>query len=237
MPNPQSSNSNSTFQQGVPDAWYRLRLFNYFRGVLALFFITIYLNGWFLQLFPSGFAHAELFITTSVVYFIASLFFITGMIHRKPGLDTQVIVHTLVDISCVIILMHATGGIRTGLGMLLIISISMTSLFLHKRVTILFAAISALAIIAEQVYSQFVYIDYTPAFTQAGVLGILIFITAILSAYTAKRLKETEKLAKDASYELEAIVQMNEHIIHSMRTGIIVIQNNGLILMTNNAAL
>jgi len=237
VPNPQSSNSNSTFQQGVPDAWYRLRLFNYFRGVLALFFITIYLNGWFLQLFPSGFAHAELFITTSVVYFIASLFFITGMIHRKPGLDTQVIVHTLVDISCVIILMHATGGIRTGLGMLLIISISMTSLFLHKRVTILFAAISALAIIAEQVYSQFVYIDYTPAFTQAGVLGILIFITAILSAYTAKRLKETEKLAKDASYELEAIVQMNEHIIHSMRTGIIVIQNNGLILMTNNAAL
>ena len=237
MSTQQTSNSNFTLETVAPDAWYRLRLFNYFRSSLALFFITIYLNGWLFELVPSGFAHADLFITTSFVYFIASLFFITGMVRRKPGLDTQVIVHTMVDIFCVIILMHATGGIRTGLGMLLIISISMTSLFLHKRVTILFAAISALAIISEQIYSQFVYTDYKPAFTQAGMLGILIFITAVLSAYTAKRLKESEKIAEDASHELEAIIQMNEHIIHSMRTGIIVIKNNGQILMNNHAAL
>ena len=237
MSTQQTSNSNFTLETVAPDAWYRLRLFNYFRSSLALFFITIYLNGWLFELVPSGFAHADLFITTSFVYFIASLFFITGMVRRKPGLDTQVIVHTMGDIFCVIILMHATGGIRTGLGMLLIISISMTSLFLHKRVTILFAAISALAIISEQIYSQFVYTDYKPAFTQAGMLGILIFITAVLSAYTAKRLKESEKIAEDASHELEAIIQMNEHIIHSMRTGIIVIKNNGQILMNNHAAL
>ena len=237
MPNQQSSNLNSAFQHGAPDAWYRLRLFNYFRGTLALFFITIYLNGWLLQLIPSGYANPDLFITTSLIYFSASLFFITGMIRRKPGLDTQVIVHTMVDISCIIMLMHATGGIRTGLGMLLIISISMTSLFLHKRITILFASISALAVISEQIYSQFVHTDYSPAFTQAGLLGILIFITAVLSAFTAKRLKESEQLAEDASQELETVVQMNEHIIRSMRTGIIVIKNNGLVLITNNAAL
>ena len=237
MLNPQSNNLNSTLQHGVPDAWYRLRLFNYFRSSLALFFIAIYLNGWLEQLIPDRFAHTELFITTSVIYFIASLFFITGMARRKPGLDTQVIVHALVDISCIIILMHATGGIRTGLGMLLLITISMTGLFLHKRVTVLFAAISAMAIILEQLYSQLIYTNFTPAFTQAGLLGILIFITALLSTYTAKKLKESEKLAEDASHELETFVQMNEHIIHSMRTGIIVIKNNGLILMTNNAAL
>lgn len=237
MPNQQPKNSKIAFKQSTPDAWYRLRLFNYFRSSLALFLITIYLNGWLIPLIPKEHAHAELFISTSVIYFIASLFFFIGMFRRKPGLDTQVIVHALLDISCIIVLMHATGGIRTGLGMLLIISISMTSLFLHKRLTILFAAISALAIISEQIYSQFVYTNYTPAFTQAGLLGILIFISAILSAYTSKRLKESEQLAKDASIELETIVQMNEHIIRSMRTGIIVIKNDGDILMTNNAAL
>ncbi len=235
--NQQPLKLNTTAQQNIPDAWYRLRLFNYFRTSLALLFIAIYLNGWLLPLIPSGFAHADVFIATSLFYLLASLLFIVGIIRQKPGLDTQVIIHTLVDISCIVVLMHATGGIRTGLGMLLIISISMTSLFLHKRVTILFAAISALAVIAEQVYSQFTYTDYIPAFTQAGLLGILIFITAILSAYTAKKIKESEKLALDASQELETIIQMNEHIIHSMRTGIIVIKNNGLILMNNNAAL
>lgn len=230
-------NFTTTHHQGGPDAWYRLRLFNYFRGTLALFFITIYFNGWLLQLIPRSFSHIELFITTSLIYLAACFLFMAGIIRRKPGIDIHVIVHTLVDISCIILLMHATGGIRTGLGMLLIISISMTSLFLHQRLTILFAAISALAVIAEQIYSLFFYTNYTPAFTQAGLLGILIFITAAISTFTAKRLKESVKIAEDASQELETIVQMNEHIIRSMRTGIIVIKNDGQVLMTNNAAL
>jgi len=232
----QESSLGSNYPYNEPDAWYRLRLFNYYRGSLALFFITIYLNDWLLQLIPGKHANPELFISTSVIYLAASLFFISGIIRRKPGLDTQVIVHTLVDISCIVILMHATGGTRTGLGMLLIISISMTSLFLHQRVTILFAAISALAVIAEQIYSQVFYVGYKPAFTQAGLLGILIFISAILTTYTARRLKASEQLAEETSQELESIVQMSEHIIRKMRTGIVLIQNNGLIMMANNAA-
>ena len=237
VPKQQANDLNRKLQQGAPDGWHRLRLFNYFRGTLALFFITVYLNGWLLKLAPSGYANPDLFITVSLIYFVASIFFITGMVRRKPGLDTQVIIHTLIDITCVVTLMHAAGGIRTGLGMLLIINISMTSLFLHKRVTVLFAAISALAVMAEQIYSQFIFADYSPAFSQAGMLGLLIFITAIISAYTAKRLKESEKIAKVASQELENIVQLNEHIIQSMRTGIMVIKNNGVILMNNNAAM
>ncbi len=223
--------------QNSADVWSRLRLFNYFRGSLSLFFITIYLNGWLIQLIPTSRFHTELFITTSIIYLISSLFFSTGIYRKKPGLDTQVIVQTLVDISCIIILMNATGGIRSGLGMLLIITISMTSLFLHKRLTILFAAISALAIIVEQIYAQYQDVNYLPAFTQAGLLGVLIFISAFITTYTSRKLKESEKLAEQAGVELENIVQMNEHIIRSMRTGIIVSKNNGEILMANNAAL
>ena len=237
VPDKQVTIFSHTFLQSSPEAWHRLRLFNYFRGLLALFFITVYLNGWLLDLIPTGYAHPVLFITTSFIYLVTSLAFIAGIAQRKPGLDTQVMIHTMVDISCIILLMHATGGVRTGLGMLLIISISMTSLFLQKRVTILFAAISALAIISEQIYSQLIYTNYAPAFTQAGLLGILIFISALLATYTTKRLKESEKIAEQASHELETIVQMNEHIIKNMRTGIIVIKNNGAILMANNAAL
>jgi len=228
---------NNTLPQNTADTWYRLRLFNYFRVSLALLFITIYLNGWFHLLISSKFSYDKIFITTSISYLIASLFFFAGIYRQKPQLETQVIIHTLVDISCIIILMHATGGIRSGLGMLLIISVSMSSLFLKKRLTIAFAAIATLAVITEQIYSQLVYADHSPAFTQAGLLGILIFISALLTIYTAKRLKESEQLAEETSAELETIVQMNEHIIKSMRTGIMVIKNNGLILMANNAAL
>ena len=237
MPNKQTVNPNNSFLQNIVDTWYRLRLFNYFRVSLALFFITIYLNGWFNLLITSKYSNGELFITTSILYLATSLFFFTGLHRQTPKLETQVIIHTLVDILCIIILMHATGGIRTGLGMLLIISISMSSLFLQKQLAILFAAIATLAIIAEQIYSQLFYSDHPPEFTQAGLLGILVFISTFLTIYTAKRIKESEKLAEDTSVELETIVQMNERIIRSMRTGILVIKNDGLILMANNAAL
>jgi two-component system, NtrC family, sensor histidine kinase PilS len=231
------TSTNAERNVRTPDAWYRLRLFNYFRASLSLLFITIYLNNWLLQLVPSGFAHTELFITVAVTYLVASLIFIPGIFYRRPSLNTQVIIHSMVDIVCIILLIHATGGIRSGLGMLLIISISMTSLFLPKRAALGFAAISASAVIAEQIYSQLSFEAYSASFTQAGLLGILIFISAFITLYSAKKLSETEKLAEQKSLELAAIQQLNEHIIKHMRTGILVIENNGKVLMANNAAL
>ena len=237
MPNSQVKYANTIFHHRTPDAWHRLQLFNYFRGLLALFFITLYLNDWLPQLIPAAFLHNTLYITTSIIYLVASIVFATSISLKKPGLDKQVIVHALTDISCIIVLMHATGGIRFGLGMLLIISPSMVSLFLRKRITILFASIAAVAVIAEQIFSQLTNIHFRPAFTQAGLLGILIFISTFLTIYITRKLKESERLTEQANAELETIIQMNEHIINNMRTGIIVIKNNGRILMANNAAL
>ena len=232
-----AKNPNNLPSQNITEAWHRLRLFNYFRGALALFFITIYLNGWLQQLVPGDNEKTSLFIISSFIYLIASTIFLSTIQYRFPRIQTQVFIQTLVDISCITILMHATGGIRTGLGMLLIISVSMTCFFLQKKLALLFASIATISIIAEQIYSQLTLANYTPAYTQAGLLGILIFVSALLTTYLNKRLKESEKLAEEVNQELETVVQMNEHIIQSMRTGILVIKNTGQILMANNAAL
>ena len=228
---------SNNFPQSTADAWNRLRLFNYFRGALALFFVTIYFNGWLQELSHDDNGDTTLFIITSFVYLTACVIFLSVIHYRLPRLQTQVFFHTLIDISCITILMHTTGGIRTGLGMLLIISISMTCVFLQKRLSLLFASIATIAIIAEQIYSQVKIKDYSPAYTEAGLLGILIFITALLTSYLSKQLRESERVAEEANQELENIVQMNEHIIQKMRTGILVVKNSGQIVMANNAAL
>ena len=228
---------SNNFPQSTADAWNRLRLFNYFRGALALFFVTIYFNGWLQELSHDDNGDTTLFIITSFVYLTACVIFLSAIHYRLPRLQTQVFLHTLIDISCITILMHTTGGIRTGLGMLLIISISMTCVFLQKRLSLLFASIATIAIIAEQIYSQVKIKDYSSAYTEAGLLGILIFITALLTSYLSKQLRESERVAEEANQELENIVQMNEHIIQKMRTGILVVKNSGQIVMANNAAL
>ena len=120
--------------------------------------------------------------------------------------------------------------------MLLIINISLSSLFLPKRFTLLFAAATTLAILTDQIYSQLLVIDFHASFTQAGILGMLIFAFAFMASSFSQQLRDTEQLANEQGRDLETATQLSEHIIHSMRTGIIVLSPNGNILMSNNAA-
>jgi two-component system sensor histidine kinase PilS (NtrC family) len=227
---------NHVASENLNPDWYWLKLFNYYRGVLALFFLTIYLNGWAQLLAPPQNLIPSLFYSTSVFYVIAFLIFIQTIKRQKPDLETQVIMQTCVDVIAIIVIMHASGGVYSGLGMLLITNISMTSLFLQRHITLLFAAATSLAILLEQAYSKIIFEDFEAAFAQAGILGMLIFVFAFMTSYIAKQLHETEQLATKKGEELETAVHMNEHIIQHMRTGIMVASPDGKILMANNAA-
>ncbi len=160
-----------------------------------------------------------------------------GLYLHKPGLDTQVIIQTCVDVAVIIALMHASGGIRSGFGMLLIINLSLSSIFFTRRVTLFLAAATSLALLAEHIYSQLVIPDYREAYVQTGILGLVIFTFAFVTSVIARRMRESEQLATESSRELKSVIQMNEHIIRSMRTGILVVNPNGVIEMANNAAI
>ncbi|MCW8922362.1 MAG: ATP-binding protein, partial [Gammaproteobacteria bacterium] len=111
-----------------------------------------------------------------------------------------------------------------------------TSLFMQRKTTLLFAATTTLLILADQTYSQLLNSNFDAAFVQTGILGTLLFIFAFITSGFSRQLRETEKLASEQEYELETITQLNEHIISSMRTGIIVLSHEGSILMSNRAA-
>lgn len=217
-------------------SWYWLRLFNYYRGTLALFFVTIYLNGWSELLIRPQDYQPFVFYIASIAYIIAFVIFMPSIHQRKPRLEIQVILQTCVDISIILTLMYASGGVRSGLGMLLIINISMTSLFLQKRLTLLFAAATSIALMVEQIYLQIVIDNFNIAFAQTGMLGVLIFLFAFMTSNVAQQLLETEQRADKQSRELESAVHMNEHIIRNMRTGLLVTSPDGSLLMANNAA-
>ena len=216
--------------------WDRLRLFNYYRSTLALFFITIYLNGWIgLFISPKDF-QPFLFITTAILYLCSFFVFTLGIQRQQPSIQTQVIIQTCIDIIAIIAITYACGGIKSGLGMLLIINISLSGLFLPRRLTLFFAAATTITILANQIYSQLLVDDFQAPFLQAGILGILIFSFAFMASNFSRQLRETEQLANEQGRELETATQLSEHIIQSMRTGIIVLSANGNILMSNKAA-
>ncbi len=218
-------------------SWQYLRLFNYYRSALALLFLILYLNGW-TELFirPADYDQ-QLFYWASAGYISACFVFMLSLHLHKPGLDTQVILQTCIDIMAIIALMHASGGVRSGFGVLLIINLSLSSIFLTRRFTLFLAATTSLALLGENIYSQLVIPEYREAYVQTGILGIVIFIFAFLTSIIARRMRESEQLATQRSRELKSVIQINEHIIRNMRTGILVVNPDGIIKMANNAAI
>jgi len=232
----EANNQQSKMNYQVNRSWEHLRLLNYYRGFLSLLFLSLFLTGWTDLIFPQKHYNPVLFYWVSVIYAFLCITFMSIIPQKKPGLRTQAVTQLCIDVFIMIAYIHASGGVRSGLGMLLIVNVSASSLFLPKIHTVLFAAFASLTLLAEQVYSQYYLLDYMPAYPQAGILGILFFAFAYLASSTYTKITRSEEFASQQSLELETVVQMNEHIIQSMRTGLIVASPDGTIFMANQAA-
>ena len=230
--NEQQSKADYQLNRG----WEHLRLLNYYRGFLALLFLTLFLSGWTDLVIPTEYYNPVLFYWTAVVHAFLCISFMAVIPKRKSSLTLQASTQLFIDVLIMLSYIHASGGIRSGLGMLLIVTVSASSLFLPRILTLLFAAFTSMAILAEQFYSQHYIFNYDPSYTQAGILGLLFFAFAYFTSNIYTKITRSEEFASQQSLELETVVQMNEHIIQSMRTGILVVSPLGKIFMANHAA-
>ncbi len=140
------------------------------------------------------------------------------------------------DIAAITLLMHASGGAATGLGMLLLAAIAAGSLTIRQHTTFLYAATATIAVLAEQLFTQLYHQGSVTAYTQAGLLGASFFAMALLADVLYKRLIESERLASQHQLDLANMAQLNEYIIQHMQTGIIITDSAGRIRLKNEAA-
>jgi two-component system sensor histidine kinase PilS (NtrC family) len=214
--------------------WKPLRFLNLYRlslaGTTAVFSMTNMLPN------PLGERDFELFFVVSVLYLAISIINIMTIKWRQPAFNTQVYTHVLIDISAITLLMHASGGVSSGLGMLLVVAIAGGSLLMAGRTAMLFAAIATIAVLIEHVYTMYEGDLLGTSYTQAGLLGASFFATAILAHVLAHRLRETEALAERRGVDLANMSQLTEYVIQRMQTGIVVVDTSGKIRLINESA-
>jgi len=214
-------------------AWRPLHLLNLYRITLAALFVSaIFLKG---NLPILGSHNASLFQAISFIYLGIAL--ITSFIIHFRWLSFRTITYSLVilDILALTLIMRASGGIETGLGMLLVVAIAGNSLLLNNRAANLFAAIAAIAILAEQVFAQ-QDSGLTANFTQAGILGAALFATAFLAHVLSRRARESEALAAQRGVDLANLAQLNQHVLQRMQSGIVVVDADQHIRLMNESA-
>ncbi|MDH5472035.1 MAG: ATP-binding protein [Gammaproteobacteria bacterium] len=214
--------------------WRQLRHFNLYRLVLAIALLIIFYNAYF-----NGFLgqyNPEAFLATALVFLLSSFLYLF-LDHRKASeLETQIILATSSDILLITLLMHYSGGLSSGLGMLLIINIVASGTFLKSRDSFLFAAMASIAVLTEHTIAHLNNISPVSLYSAAGILGIVFFSSNMLASILAKRARESEALASQRTADLINLENLNENIIQHMRTGILVINARSEVIMANHSA-
>ena len=209
-------------------------IINLFRLALGILFVSAYL--YIGQDFWWDTENAVLFYKLALAYLSIGGFLLAfndikpTIFHRFQPLIT------LTDIVFIIMLMYAAGGIQSGIGLLLIITIVNASLITHGRLALFYASIASIGLLLEQSYQIIRYQLSLAYYTQPVVLSLSCFAIAWLAYSYTKRMQSSEDLASARSIDLENLAQVNALITQQMQDGVIVVDQNFYIRHYNLSA-
>lgn len=218
---------------GIPlrQARLLLKVFLIYRLILACLFLMLFYS----RIGPGpGDRHDEyLFIASGGLHLILTA--VSGFCLLRRLLSYTVLAQTLIftDIIVITLIMHACGGINSGVGILLAASIAASGLLIGGRCALLFAAIASLAILSEQIYAFQTHSFRDSAYTYAAMLGASFFTIAMLSYALAQRTEQSTEQLKT----INQLEELSRNIIQHLQTGIIIADHDAGIRMSNEAAL
>ncbi len=218
-----------------PDlTWRVLTTTNALRLLVAIILLVLFFSGGEPRIF--GDRYPTLFSAVAAGYLVFAI--ISGIaIHQRWALiGIQAASQAIVDIIAITLLMHASGGLSSGLGGLLIVFIGATSLVLPLQMPAIIAALATFAILGEQVFAQFTGQIPTPNYPAAGLLSGIILSVALGARPLANRIQASEALAKQRGVDLKNLSELNEYIVQHLRESIIVVDRENRVRLNNNSA-
>ena len=218
-----------------PDlSWRVLITLNVFRLLVAALLLGLFFLGGDPRIF--GDPHPIPFATSATIYLLLAIIFATSLRQRWAKASVQAALQMLVDVLLVVALMHASGGISSGLGGLLIIFVGAGSLVLPGQIPAIVGALATFGILGEQVFAQFTGAANTVNYPAAGVLSAIIFSMSLAVRPLARRIQESEALARQRGVDLQNLSELNEYIVQHLRESIIVVDARNQIRLNNASA-
>lgn len=182
-----------------------------------------------------GNADPQLYQLVVVAYLASAIAGFILFAARWPRFNLQTTLAVAVDTTAVMLLAHASGGLQSGLGILLVIVVTGGSLLVSGRLAFLYAAWATLALLAESTYRVKFAADVS-TYTQAGLLGASCFAAAALAYEMARRARRSASLASSRRNEVLALARLNNEIIQRMQTGVLVVDAERRIRLVNDSA-
>ncbi len=222
----------SPIQPGSP--WVSLRLLNSYRLFVALVVLSAFL------LTAPGIEFGR--DAPRVFYLFGSGYLVTGLVfaillrQRQPGAQTQAYLHFFADVVALAAIIYASGGIASGLGMLLIVPVAGASVLLPTRAALVYPALASLFLLTGEIVRGQQLGPAAANYAEAALNGVVLFAVASMAALAVRGRAETAEIAYQRSLDVRRLAELNERIIQQMESGILVIDDRGAITLANTSA-
>lgn len=214
--------------------WQSLRYFSLYRLLLALLLFFAALDPASFTLLQSA-SPISLFGLTGF-YLLATLVAVV-LVHRyRSGFSVQLSVQVLVDILVLALLMHAGGGVRSGLGALVLVTLAGAGLVGEGRMALFYAALATLAVLLEQSYQALTTEFAAADFFQTGIFCTGFFAVAISAHMLARRVVANEALARQSAVSLQNQRRVSQRVIEEMQDGVLHLSAEGEVRQHNPRA-
>lgn len=215
--------------------WISLQYFNLYRIVVAMLF----LGATYFAYEPINFgAHdMRLFRTVCVIYLMSGIALQFVLRAVRERFNVQLSVHALLDVVVIPVLMYASGGLRSGLGVMLLISLTGAGLVAPLRLNFLYAALAAIAVLLEEIYWVLALDLPSASIVPAGLLSMGYLATAGATGWLAQRLAANERLARERGRALANQTRVNQLVIADMQDGVLLLDRQGRVVEHNPQAM
>lgn len=218
----------------APEDWRVLRLLSFYRLALVVLLLALMGTGYTPQILSS--IKPDWYRWTVLSYAVLALLLTWRVSVRRPSLGRQAHLNFFTDVGAIVTLVYASGGLNEGLGTLLLIPAVTCALVLSPRMALMQAALGTLALFGEEFLRQSGGPIDSSAFTSSGVLGLILFGTCIAANTVAQRARRSEALAERMGSEFDNLSRLNEVVLDSMHTGVLVLDESLRVGNLNAAA-
>lgn len=209
------------------------RIYVAYRSILSLVLLIMLVSPNTRQLV--GILNPPLYVFVALLH-LASSIPLVSFLSRRVSQRMMIVIFTL-DVITITLLSHASGGMISGLPALLVITVAASAVLISNRtLATLIAAVCVLSLLLDTTWLMLNGRIGVSSMFPAGLLGALIFGVSLMIQVVAQRLGRAEELARNRASDLYDLQRLNEQIVQHMDTGILLVNDEGVVRVMNKSA-
>jgi len=185
---------------------------------------------------PWGLTHPSIFRFAVIALLVLSILMSFGILNKKLSLQKLAISGSLIDSIIFALLLFSSGGFDSGLGIMLILSLSAAALVLPRQAALFCSSVGVVSILVQLIITDFSSTSSLADYTSAGFLGLILLLTSFGAQRFGENFRAAEALAKSRGVDIANLSQLNDYVVQRMRESIVVLDENGYTRLMNQSA-